>query len=126
MKRKIIALFFLSLIGAMPMYADGTNQGVSSSSDDNDTNTHIYRAPARRPLSFYQTEDGIVIVSKMTTEQNSSITITDANGMVMKCETVVIEPGQDTLLYIGDLASGTYELTIETDSYTLHGSFEVE
>lgn len=108
------------------MYADGTNQGISSSSDDNDTNRHIRRSPARRPLSFYQTEDGIVIVSKMTTEQTSSITIIDANGMVMKCETIVIVPGQNTLLYIGDLTSGTYELTIETDSYTLHGCFEVE
>lgn len=108
------------------MYADGTNQGISSSSDDNDTNTHIRRAPARRPLSFYQSEDGIVIVSKMATEQTSSITIIDANGMVMKCETIVIVPGQNTLLYIGDLTSGIYELTIETDRYTLYGSFEVE
>lgn len=116
----------MSLIGAMPMYADGTNQGVSSSSDDNDTNWHVSRAPARRPLSFCQSEDGIIIMSKMTTEQIGSITIIDANGMVMKCETVVIVPGQDTLLYIGDLTSGTYELTIETDSYTLHGCFEVE
>lgn len=54
------------------------------------------------------------------------VIITDASGTVVKSHTVVLVPERDTLLYIGDLASGTYELTIKTDSYTLHGSFEVE
>lgn len=76
------------------------------------------------PLKVYQSDNYLNMSSN--DEQYAYVVIKDANRNIEKSETVVVASGQDTLLYIGDLASGTYELTIETDSYTLYGCFEVE
>ena len=119
--KKLFLLLFMSLIGLSNMSAE--TREIIYSIDYNEGKEQP-RSIIKKPIYIYQNDKYIMLSS--TSEQSVHVTISDANGMVMKCETVVIEPGQDTLLYIGDLASGTYELTIETDSYTLYGSFEVE
>lgn len=82
------------------------------------------RSVAKKLFHIYQNKENLLISS--ICEYYAHVIITDKNGIVIKEETITIIPGQDTLLYIGDLAAGTYELTIETESYTLHGGFEVE
>ena len=119
--KKLFLLLFMSLIGLSNMSAE--TREIIYSIDYNEGKEQP-RSIIKKTMSIYQDDKYIMLSS--TDEQSVHVTITDVNSMVVKCETVVIVPGQDTLLYIGDLASGTYELTIETDSYTLYGSFEVE
>lgn len=80
----------------------------------------------RSMMQAFLSETHIILSPSVADSGCAHITIKDNNGDEVKNETVTLVPGQDTLLYIGDLAAGIYELTIETDSYTLHGSFEVE
>lgn len=119
--KKLFLLLFMSLIGLSNMSAE--TREIIYSIDYNEGKEQP-RSIIKKTMSIYQDDKYIMLSS--TDEQSVHVTITDVNSMVVKCETVVIVPGQNTLLYIGDLASGTYELTIETDSYTLYGSFEVE
>lgn len=119
--KKLLLLLFMSLMGLVNMSAE--TREIIYSIDYNDGGK-LPRSIMKKTMHIYQDDEYIILSS--TSEQFVHIIITDANGMIVKYETVVIVPGQDTLLYIGDLASGTYELTIKTDSYTLHGSFEVE
>ena len=100
--KKLTLILFMSLVGFVNMGAE--------------TREIIY--------SIDYIDENIILSPEW--EQCVYVTISDNNGNEVKSETVILVTEQDTLLYIGDLAAGLYELTIETDSYTLHGDFEVE
>ena len=121
--KKLILLLFMSLVGFVNMSAEVREINYSISIDYNDGSGKP-RSVRKKPLRIYQGDENIILAPAW--EQCVHITISDKNGDEVKCETVVLVPGQDTLLYIGDLAAGMYELIIEIDSYTLHGDFEVE
>lgn len=119
--KKLLLLLFISLVGLVNMRAEICE--IIYSIDYNDGTTRS-RSVVMKPLHIIQSEEYIVLSS--SSGQYAFVTISDVNGIEMKHETVTIMSGQDTLLYIGDLTSGTYGLTIETNSYTLQGSFDVE
>lgn len=121
--KKLTLILFLSLVGITNISAETREIIYSISIDHNDRNGP-YRSVRKKPLRIYQSDENIILSPAW--EQCVHVTISDNNGNEVKSETVILVPGQDTLLYIGDLAAGMYELTIETDGYTLHGSFEVE
>lgn len=121
--KKLTLILFMSLIGLVNMSAEVREINYSISIDYNDRKGPS-RSVRKKPLHIYHSDENIILSPAW--EQCVHITISDNNGNEVKNETVVLVPGQDTLLYIGDLAVGLYELTIETDSYTLHGDFEVE
>lgn len=121
--KKLILLLFVSLVGFVNMSAEVREIIYSISIDYNDERG-TRRSIVKKPLCVYQSDENIIL--SPVWEQCVHITISDNNGNEVKSETVILVTEQDTLLYIGDLAAGMYELTIETDSYTLHGDFEVE
>lgn len=67
-----------------------------------------------------------IIVSGIQEATIVSITISDSNGMDVKKDTIALSSDQDVTIYIGDLKSGTYDLTIKLENYTLLGSFTIE
>lgn len=67
-----------------------------------------------------------ILVSGTQEASVVSITISNANGMDVKKETIIVSSDQNATIYIGDLESGTYDLTIELEYYTLYGCFEIE
>lgn len=121
--KKLILLLLMSLVGFVNMSAEVREINYSISIDYNDGKGPS-RSVRKKPLHIYQSDENIILSPAW--EQCVHVTISDNNGNEVKSETVILVTEQDTLLYIGDLAAGLYELTIETDSYTLHGDFEVE
>ncbi len=77
------------------------------------------------PLTVYGTQSYIIMDEAQETE-SANIVITDNNGIVVKNETITVSPNQEATIYIGDLESGTYDLTVELEDYTLYGSFDIE
>lgn len=121
--KKLTLLLFMFLVGFVNMSAE-VHEIIYSISIDYNDESGPRRSVVKKPLCVYQSDENIIL--SPVWEQCVHITISDNNGNEVKNETAVLVPGKDTLLYIGDLAVGTYELTIETDSYTLNGEFEVE
>lgn len=119
--KKLTLILFMSLVGFVNMGAE--TREIIYSIDYNDGSGKP-RSVRKKPLCVYQSDENIILSPEW--EQYVHVTISDKNGDEVKNESAILIPGQDTLLYIGDLAAGMYELTIETDGYTLHGSFEVE
>lgn len=119
--KKLTLILFMSLVGFVNMGAEVRE--INYSIDYNDGRGKP-RSVRKKPLCVYQNDENIILSPEW--EQCVYVTISDNNGNEVKSETVILVTEQDTLLYIGDLAAGLYELTIETDSYTLHGDFEVE
>lgn len=119
--KKLTLILFMSLVGFVNMGAE--TREIIYSIDYNDGSGKP-RSVRKKPLCVYQSDENIILSPEW--EQYVHVTISDMNGDEVKNESAILIPGQDTLLYIGDLAAGMYELTIETDGYTLHGSFEVE
>ncbi|MBO4964210.1 MAG: DUF3244 domain-containing protein [Prevotella sp.] len=119
--KKLTLILFMSLVGFVNMGAE--TREIIYSIDYNDGSGKP-RSVRKKPLCVYQSDENIILSPEW--EQYVHVTISDKNGDEVKNESAILIPGQDTLLYIGDLAAGMYELTIETGGYTLHGSFEVE
>lgn len=119
--KKLTLILFMSLTGIVNIIAE--TREIIYSIDYNDGRGKP-RSVRKKPLCVYQSDENIILSPAW--EQCVHITISDNNGNEVKSETVILVTEQDTLLYIGDLAAGLYELTIETDSYTLYGNFEVE
>lgn len=121
--KKLTLLLFMSLVGLVNMSAEVREINYSISIDNNDRKGPS-RSVRKKPLHIYHSDENIILSPAW--EQCVHVTISDNNGNEVKNETVVLVLGQDTLLYIGDLAAGMYELIIETGSYTLYGSLDIE
>lgn len=95
--KKLTLILFLSLVGIANISAETREIIYSISIDHNDRNGP-YRSVRKKPLRIYQGDENIILAPAW--EQCVHITISDKNGDEVKCETVVLVPGQDTLLYI--------------------------
>lgn len=73
---------------------------------------------------LYQSEQYISVQSEYVDDANVCITITNQAGEIVKVDVVQVTAGGENLYYIGDLESGTYEVTVEFDGFILTGELD--
>lgn len=74
---------------------------------------------------LYQSEEYLSVQSEYVDYGNVRITVTDAQGSVVKDDVIKVEAGGENLYYIGDLDGGTYEVAVEFDDFILSGTVEI-
>ena len=74
---------------------------------------------------LYQSEEYLSVQSEYVDYGNVRITVTDAQGSVVKDDVIQVEAGGENLYYIGDLDGGTYEVAVEFDDFILSGTVEI-
>lgn len=73
----------------------------------------------------YYSDEYISVQSEAANYGEVSITITNSHDGMMKNDAIQVTAGGDNLYYIGDLDSGTYEVTVEFADFTLSGEIEI-
>ena len=89
--------------------------------------TH-YKSQSRSAVyipELYQSEEYLSVQSEYVDYGNVRITVTDAQGSVVKDDVIKVEAGGENLYYIGDLDGGTYEVAVEFDDFILSGTVEI-
>ena len=74
---------------------------------------------------LYQSEEYLSVQSEYVDYGNVRITVTDAQGSVVKDDVIKVEAGGENLYYIGDLVAGSYNMTIDFCDFVLCVVFEV-
>lgn len=113
--------------------------GLSVKADDNQPTWHeipctcsykhysdvSYPRSAIRTPKIYESTS-YIILSGAQEAGYAFVTMTDSKGIDVKQCAIMVNPSQDATIYIGDLESGTYDLTINLGDYVLYGSFEIK
>lgn len=89
--------------------------------------TH-YKSQSRSAVyipELYQSEEYLSVQSEYMDYGNVRITVTDAQGSVVKDDVIKVEAGGENLYHIGDLDGGTYEVAVEFDDFILSGTVEI-
>ena len=89
--------------------------------------TH-YKSQSRSAVyipELYQSEEYLSVQSEYVDYGNVRITVTDAQGSVVKDDVIKVEAGGENLYYIGDLVAGSYNMTIDFCDFVLCVVFEV-
>lgn len=76
------------------------------------------------PPRLFQSNANIVILSSGI-DCNARVVISDMCGTVVKDGVIQVIAGQVCPYYIGDLLSGEYEVTFETDELVMTGDFDI-
>lgn len=85
-----------------------------------------YRSKGRSAMyvpQLYKSEEYLSVQSDVANYDNVQITVANSHGETVKNDIMQVTAGGENLYYIGDLDSGSYEVAVEFDNFTLVGEF---
>ncbi len=85
-----------------------------------------YRSKGRSAMyvpQLYKSEEYLSVQSDVANYGNVQITVANSQGETVKNDIIQVTAGGENLYYIGDLDSGSYEVAVEFDNFTLVGEF---
>lgn len=85
-----------------------------------------YRSKGRSVMyvpQLYKSEEYLSVQSGVANYDNVQIIVANSQGETVKNDIMQVTAGGENLYYIGDLDSGSYEVAVEFDNFTLVGEF---